>query len=79
MNFGGDLIEDIDISMEKILQNETDISTKRNAFLLLFHSNQTKALEYLNNIIQNEQAEEMGDIMQLAVLELFRFFLIFNL
>jgi coatomer subunit beta len=49
LNFGDDLISDLDEMMEKLILNETDLSTKRNAFLLLFHANQQKALEYLNN------------------------------
>lgn len=39
LNFGDDLISDMDEMMEKLLQDETDLSTKRNAFLLLFHVN----------------------------------------
>lgn len=39
LNFGDDLISDLDELMEKLLLNETDLSTKRNAFLLLFHAN----------------------------------------
>ena len=36
-NTGTDLIEDCIDSIESILINETDLSTKRNAFFLLFH------------------------------------------
>ncbi|KRX00780.1 Armadillo-type fold [Pseudocohnilembus persalinus] len=72
LHFGDDLVGEVDEQMEKILINETDLSTKRNAFQLLFHANQAKALEYLNNQISNEAADEMGDIFQLSVLELFR-------
>ena len=72
LHFGNDLISDIDELMVKTLSTETDLSTKRNAFLLLFHADQKQALEYLNQQIVNDQAEEMGDIVQLAVLELFR-------
>lgn len=39
VNFGDDLISDLDESMERVLLNESDLSTKRNAFLLLFHAN----------------------------------------
>ncbi len=39
LNFGDDLISDIDEHMEKLLNNESDLSTRRNAFLLLFHTN----------------------------------------
>ena len=37
--FGDDLVPDIDEHIEKLLINETDLSTKRNAFLLLFDTN----------------------------------------
>lgn len=73
LNFGNEIASDLDEQMEKILQTETDISTKRNAFLLLFHTNQQKAMQFLNAQITSDQAEEMGDILQLAILELFRY------
>lgn len=61
----------MDEMMEKLLANETDLSAKRNAFLLLFHVNQQKALDYLN-ANYSENSSEFGDIMQLSILELFR-------
>ena len=73
LTFQTELIPDIDEHIEKLLQTENDLSTKRNAFLLLFNANQQKAMDYINKNIINEQAEEMGDIMQLVVLELLRF------
>lgn len=42
--FGDDMISDMDELMETLLTTEQDLSTKRNAFLLLFHANQNKAL-----------------------------------
>ena len=72
LNFKDELIPDIDEHVEKLLMGETDLSTRRNAFLLLFNANQQKALDYINEKIINEQTEEMGDIMQLVVLELLR-------
>jgi coatomer subunit beta len=71
LNSGDDLVSDVDEMMEKMLVSETDLSTKRNAFLLLFHANQSKALEYLTNALSSDD-QDMGDIMQLAILELFR-------
>lgn len=73
LNFKEDLIPDIDEHVEKLLASETDLSTRRNAFLLLFNANQQKALDYINDRIVNQQTEEMGDIMQLVILELLRF------
>jgi coatomer subunit beta len=37
VNVGPELVEDSTDTIESILINESDISTKRNAFLLLFH------------------------------------------
>jgi coatomer subunit beta len=45
--FGSDVIGDIDDEVEELLLKETDLSTKRNAFLLLHKSNPEKALKYL--------------------------------
>lgn len=63
LHFGEDLINDIDSEMEKVLNNETDLSTKRNAFLLLYHTNIEKAMNYLYAIILDDRVDEMGDIM----------------
>ena len=63
-NTGMDLIEDSIDSIEQLLINETDLSTKRNAFFLLFHLNQEKALDYLKNLMSatEDPVQEMGDI-----------------
>jgi coatomer subunit beta len=72
LNFKDAVLPDVDEYMETLLQTETDLSTKRNAFMLFFNSNQAKAIEYINKFIVNDSAEDLGDIMQLAVLELLR-------
>jgi len=72
LNFQSDVLPDVDEYIEELLQTENDISTKRNAFLLLFNANQEKALEYINKNIISENAEDIGDIIQLVVLELLR-------
>jgi coatomer subunit beta len=51
LSTGLELIEDCIDQIEALLINETDLSTKRNAFFLLFHLNQDKALSYLKNIM----------------------------
>ena len=71
-NFRDEIICDIDELMEKMLKNESEVSTKRNAFLLLYNVNQEKALNYVNQYIINDQSDEVGDIVQLVVLELLR-------
>ena len=72
--FGLELIENSIDDIEKVLIQETDLSTKRNAFLLLFSAAQDKALSYL--FVQLKESEtpvqEMGDIFQLSVLEMLR-------
>lgn len=72
LNFQSELVPDVDEHIEKLLQTESDLSTKRNAFLLLFNANQQKAVDYVNQLIATDQIEDMGDIMQLVVLELLR-------
>ena len=63
-NTGLELIEDCIDSIEALLLNETDLSTKRNAFFLLFHLSQEKALNYLKQILlgNEDPVQEMGDI-----------------
>lgn len=72
LNFKDELISDIDEHIQKLLLSETDLSTKRTAFLVLFNCNQEKALEYINENIIDDNSEEIGDILQLVVLELLR-------
>jgi coatomer subunit beta len=70
---GTELIEDCVEGIETLLINETDLSTKRNAFLLLFHLSQEKALSYLKGLMTTDDpVQEMGDIFQLIVLEMLR-------
>ncbi len=71
--FGLEMLGDLPDKLEALLQNESDLSTKRNAFLLLFHCNQEKAFEYLNSVLKNEDPlAEIGDLLQLLIVELVR-------
>ena len=72
LNFQTDVLPDVDEYIEELLQTENDLSTKRNAFLLLFNANQQKAMDFINKNIISENAEDIGDIIQLVVLELLR-------
>eukprot|EP01069_Polyplicarium_translucidae_P003695 Polyplicarium_translucidae@DN2384_c0_g1_i1.p1 len=69
-NFGAEVIPSGLSEVAHILETETDLSTKRNAFLLLLHSDQDKAVQYV--LTQQEAISEMGDIFQLALLGLLR-------
>ena len=47
MHYGSDIIGEIDDEIEELLKTETDLSTKRNAFILLNKTSPEKAMEYL--------------------------------
>jgi len=53
-----------------VLETEADVSCKRNAFLMLFHTAQDRAVAYLGQNL--DQVANWGDILQLVVLELIR-------
>jgi coatomer subunit beta len=75
LNTGMELVEDFIDEIEQLTLNETDISTKRNAFILLFHLDQSKALNFLKTLMANSEDDpiyEMGDIFQLSILEMLR-------
>jgi coatomer subunit beta len=72
-NFGLDTVENSIDDIENILINETDMSTKRNSFLLLFNLDQERALNYLKTLMAGEDpVSEIGDIFQLIILEMLR-------
>lgn len=72
-NHGLETVENCIDEIEEILINESDLSTKRSAFLLLFNLEQERALDFLKNLMQGEDpVSEMGDIFQLIVLEMLR-------
>jgi coatomer subunit beta len=68
--FGPEAIPDAIEEVENLLVVEGDLSTKRNAFLMLSHCDQDRAVKYL--LSMQEQVGSMGDIFQLATLELIR-------
>jgi len=65
LSTGMELIEDFVDEIEKMCTTETDLSTKRNAFILLYHIDQEKALNFLKILMANAEDDpiyEMGDI-----------------
>jgi coatomer subunit beta len=75
LNTGMELVEDFIDEIEKLCTTESDLSTKRNAFILLFHLSQEKALNFLKMLMaasEDDPIYEMGDIFQLAILEMLR-------
>ncbi|DBB17526.1 hypothetical protein WJX82_003794 [Trebouxia sp. C0006] len=63
-------LQDAPDLIEKVLNSEQDLSTKRNAFLMLCNHAQDRAVHYLLSQIDN--VAHWGDILQMAVLELIR-------
>ena len=55
----------------QVLTSEQDLSTKRNAFLMLCQHDQNRAIQYLL-LGQLDSVAMWGDILQMAVLELIR-------
>ena len=62
------LIPDAPELILDFLDRETDASCKRNAFLMLIHLDQDKALDYLNQCL--DQITSFNDILQLVMVEL---------
>ena len=62
------LIPDAPELIATFLENEQDMSCKRNAFIMLINANQEKALAYLASCL--DQVHTFGDILQLVIVEL---------
>ncbi len=64
------LVPDAPEFVEKLLNTEQDVTTRRNAFQMLCNNSQERAVTYLFNNV--ERLVDWGDILQLGVLELIR-------
>ncbi|XP_076054623.1 coatomer subunit beta [Oratosquilla oratoria] len=62
------LIPDAPELISNFLEGEQDMSCKRNAFMMLIHVDQERALTYLSTCI--DQVNSFGDILQLVIVEL---------
>ncbi|XP_041973278.1 coatomer subunit beta [Aricia agestis] len=62
------LIPDAPELIGTFLESEQDMSCKRNAFLMLLHADQERALSYLSSRLDN--VHTFGDILQLVIVEL---------
>lgn len=69
-HFGVEVMPEATEEVEQLLLVEGDLSTKRNAFLMLLHCDVERAVKYV--LSMQDQLTGMGDIFQLAVLELVR-------
>eukprot|EP01027_Heterolobosea_sp_BB2_P027070 GEZU01042272.1.p1 GENE.GEZU01042272.1~~GEZU01042272.1.p1 ORF type:complete len:585 (-),score=139.12 GEZU01042272.1:23-1777(-) len=61
------LIPDAPELVEKFLESESDISGKRNAFIMLFNCDQARAIKYLRGIM--DTVSNIGDAFQLVLLD----------
>lgn len=62
------LIPDAPELIGSYLEGEQDMSCRRNAFMMLIHADQERALNYLSSCV--EQVHQFGDILQLVIVEL---------
>lgn len=62
------LIPDAPELIANFLEQEQDASCKRNAFMMLIHADQERALNFLSSCI--DQVNGFGDILQLVIVEL---------
>lgn len=69
-HFGEQLLPDGPELMEKFIAEESDVSARRNAFLMLFNEAETIAIDFLSNNI--DKMTSYGDGFALLVLELSR-------
>mmetsp|Transcript_21431 Transcript_21431/g.63958 ORF Transcript_21431/g.63958 Transcript_21431/m.63958 type:complete len:1008 (+) Transcript_21431:91-3114(+) len=69
-SFGLEVMPEAPEDIEQLLLVEGDLSTKRNAFLMLVNCDTDRAVKYV--LSMQDQVSSMGDIFQLSVLELVR-------
>ncbi|XP_055383058.1 coatomer subunit beta [Condylostylus longicornis] len=62
------LVPDAPELIANFLDTQQDMSCKRNAFLMLLHADQERALNYLASCL--DQVNNFGDILQLVIVEL---------
>lgn len=71
-NFGADAIPDLEDKLKEILLKETDLTTKRNSFLLYYKISKESAIDFLAEAIKEDDHESFGDILQLVILNTFQ-------
>jgi coatomer subunit beta len=73
MAYGEELVPDIAVKIEELLRKEGDLSTRRNALLLLFEADPDAALRYINEVMIGDEESAMynanADILQLVLLD----------
>lgn len=59
MSYGDELIPDAPARIEELLRKESDLSTRRNALLLLFEADQESALRYIDEVMIGDEESPM--------------------
>eukprot|EP01064_Diplonema_japonicum_P033607 TRINITY_DN667_c0_g2_i1.p1 TRINITY_DN667_c0_g2~~TRINITY_DN667_c0_g2_i1.p1 ORF type:complete len:944 (+),score=349.17 TRINITY_DN667_c0_g2_i1:45-2876(+) len=59
-------------TVEQLLAQETDVTAKRNAFLMLFTCTPDRAVSYLRSIMDTDLGQSQNDVFQLAIVELLK-------
>jgi coatomer subunit beta len=67
--YGEQFLPDIGEKLQKQLEKENDLTTKRNIFFLFFNLDREKATTFLLEKISEEEHEEFGDILQLIIIK----------
>lgn len=62
------MLQDAPETIEQLLENEQDLSARRNAFMMLTEHAQDRAVKYLREHV--DQISNWGDLLQMAVLDL---------
>lgn len=69
-NFGDTLIPDAPNLIMTLIEQETDISTRRNAFLMLYTTSKNLAIQYMMDNL--ERVTQFGDGVQILCMQLIR-------
>lgn len=71
-SFGDSALSDFEEKLEKFLMKETDLTSRRNAYQLIFEVNKEKALKMVFDSIKDGDIENFGDILQLVIVQMLR-------
>jgi len=73
VTFGEDLIGPIQDKLEVIIETDSDLATRRNAFVFLYHLKEVKAIEFIEKMLQSEDStSDTENLLYLTIVELLR-------
>lgn len=69
-NFGNDMLpNNITLKLKDIIDKESDLSTKRNAYVALAKIDPPESLKVTVEIIQTNDVSELGDLLVISIVE----------